>query len=82
MDAINEYLGNPLTLSDDELCQNAKRLAQGDWNFELVKDDLVIPGRTYATNASGHPIKFNRQDLKTAAKVLMTLVFGLTQLSC
>ncbi|KAI5396796.1 hypothetical protein KIW84_062862 [Lathyrus oleraceus] len=51
------------------MCQYAKRLAQGDLNFELVKDDLVIPGRTYATNASGCPTKFNMHDLNTATKV-------------
>ncbi|KAI5426646.1 hypothetical protein KIW84_032175 [Lathyrus oleraceus] len=30
--------------------------------------------RTYVTNALGHPTKFNRWDLNTAAQVLMTLV--------
>ncbi|KAI5443134.1 hypothetical protein KIW84_011971 [Lathyrus oleraceus] len=66
--------GNPLTLPDDELCQYSKRLSQGDWNFELVKDTLVLPGRTYVTNASGRPIKFNTWDLNTSSQVLMTLV--------
>lgn len=40
----------------------------------IYKDVLVLLGRTYVTNASGHPKKFKRRDLNTAAKVLMTLV--------
>ncbi|KAL5057499.1 hypothetical protein RYX36_029103, partial [Vicia faba] len=73
-DAINEYLGNPLTLEDSELCQYAKRLARGYWKFELVKDALVLTCKTYETNTAGHPKKFFRQNLRTTASVLMTLV--------
>lgn len=34
----------------------------------------MLPGRTYVTNASGHPTKFNRRDLNIVSQVLMTLV--------
>lgn len=40
-DAINAYLGNPLTLEEGALCEYGKRLAKGNWNIELVKDALV-----------------------------------------
>ncbi|KAL5100181.1 hypothetical protein RYX36_004508 [Vicia faba] len=68
MDVINKYLGNPLTLEDGELCKYAKRLARGDWNFELVKDNFMLPGRTYETNALGCPTKFFRRDPKLMLK--------------
>lgn len=65
-DAINAYLGNPLTLEEGALCEYGKRLAKGNWNIELVKDALVMTGKSYKVNASGEPNNFLRKKLKTA----------------
>lgn len=74
-DAINVYLDNPLTLEDCVLCEYGKRLARGNWNIELVKETLVLTGKSYEVNDLGAPKKFLRKDLTTKAQVLMTLVF-------
>lgn len=73
-DAINTYLGNPLTLEDGMLCEYGKRLARGGWNIELVKDALVLPRKSYEVNAAGAPKNFLRKNLTMIAQVLMTLV--------
>lgn len=74
-DAISAYLGNPLTLEERARCEYVKSLARGNWNIELVKNALVMTGKSYEVNASGAPNKFLRKKLKTAARVMMTLVF-------
>ncbi|KAI5387041.1 hypothetical protein KIW84_073262 [Lathyrus oleraceus] len=56
VDIVSQYLDD-VRLSDHV-----------DRNFELVKNALVLPGRTYVTNASGHPTKFYRRDLHTTAQ--------------
>ncbi|KAI5414044.1 hypothetical protein KIW84_058256 [Lathyrus oleraceus] len=68
-DAINAYLGNPLTLEDGMLCEYGKRLAKGGWNIELVKDALVLPRKSYEVNVAGAPKNFLRKNLTMIAQV-------------
>ncbi|KAL5061022.1 hypothetical protein RYX36_032626 [Vicia faba] len=54
-DYINEYLGNPLTLSEGELDEYAKHLARDNWNLNLVTDTICSKGKSYETNVVGAP---------------------------
>lgn len=67
IDTINAYLGNPTTLEEGALCKYGKRLDKGNWNVELVKDALVMTGKSYEVNAYGVPKNFLRKKLKAAA---------------
>lgn len=35
--AISQYLGNPLTIGNDELCDYHAKLATGGWDLSLLK---------------------------------------------
>lgn len=73
-DAINAYLGNPLTLEDGALCEYEKRLDMGNWNIEMVKEKLVRAAKSYEVNVARALKNFLRKNLTTKAHVLMTLV--------
>ncbi|KAL5099382.1 hypothetical protein RYX36_003709 [Vicia faba] len=49
--AINAYLGNPITLQKGELYEYGKRLVRGIWNINMVTHALVFSGESYETNA-------------------------------
>ncbi|KAL5100365.1 hypothetical protein RYX36_004692 [Vicia faba] len=67
--AINEFLGNPYTLGDDELDDYHIQLAKGNWDFENLRATLCKRGHTYEVNVSGHLLRFSRKILKTNAQV-------------
>ncbi|KAL5076887.1 hypothetical protein RYX36_015871, partial [Vicia faba] len=56
---------------DGELCHYAKRITRGDWKFELVKDALVLPGKTYEINVIGRPKKLLMKNLRTTAQIAL-----------
>ncbi|MCI96521.1 hypothetical protein A2U01_0117821, partial [Trifolium medium] len=44
-DAINDYLGNPYELEDDDgLCPYGRLLARGNWNVQTMTEKLLMPG--------------------------------------
>ncbi|KAI5415093.1 hypothetical protein KIW84_040521 [Lathyrus oleraceus] len=71
---INDYIDNPLTLEEGEKCAYYKRVCRADWNIELIKEALILPGRSYVVNASGLLVKFLRKDMNVHAQVLMNLL--------
>ncbi|KAL5062187.1 hypothetical protein RYX36_023924, partial [Vicia faba] len=73
-EVISEYLGNTLTLEENDLCEYHQKLTSGNWDFEQVKRKVVLPGYTYELNVVGKPLKFLRKNLKKEAQVLMALV--------
>ncbi|KAL5053117.1 hypothetical protein RYX36_033799 [Vicia faba] len=72
--AINEFLGNPCTLDDDELDEYHIQLARGNWKFDHLRAKLCKREHTYEVNALGHLLKFQQKSLKAKAQVLMCVI--------
>jgi len=76
---INDFLGNPLQLDQDELCTYGM-LKRGT-NFTSLSntetsDLLCIPGRTYETNNNGKPLRIIRSSMTTLTQIWTSLLLS------
>ncbi|KAL5059908.1 hypothetical protein RYX36_031512 [Vicia faba] len=55
-DAINQSLGNPLTLQEGQKCSYYKMVDRKKWNYALVDVAQVILQEMHAIVFSGHPL--------------------------
>src|ERR1051325_1803709 len=69
--AINNFLGINWTAPEDQLDVYHEHLARGNWDFNMLRSKLCLSGHSYELNRAGQPLKFNRSNLKTSARVLM-----------
>lgn len=54
-DAINTYLGHPLTLADNIRCEYRAKEIANDWDLAAVSAHLCLEGRMYDLNDQGFP---------------------------
>jgi hypothetical protein len=66
-DALNNFLGNPLTLREGERCQYREKMATQEWDFNEVNEQLFLQGRSYLLNDQGLPKHWKREDLTLEA---------------
>ena len=75
-DAINDFLGNPLTLPESEeptvptLCPYGEKNRQGNWNFRKIEKDILLKDRRFIKNAAGKLQKALYADMNANASVV------------
>lgn len=76
--AINNFLGNPLTLAEGELCAYQKKLKLSlsgfsDWK---VADTLCIPNKTYEANDHGKALRIKRANMRTITQIWTSFILA------
>lgn len=67
-DMINAYLGHPLTLADNGLCEYRAKEMANDWDLPTVSAYLFLEGRTFDLNDQGFPKSWKRENLNLEAR--------------
>ena len=75
-DAINDFLGNPLTLPESEeptvptLCPDGEKNWEGNWIFRKIKKDILLKDRRFIKNVAGKLQKVLYADMNANASVV------------
>jgi len=75
-DAINDFLGKPLTLPESEeptvptLCPYGEKNRQGNWNFRKIEKDNLLKDRSFIKNVAGKLQKALYADMNGNASVV------------
>lgn len=75
-DAINSYLGNPLTLGESERCEYRTMESANRWNLEAVNATLCIRGKSFDLNDQGHPKSWKRENFNLGARAFLVLLLS------
>lgn len=75
-DAINAYLGHPLTLVDNGRCEYRAKEMANDWDLPTVIAHLCLEGRTFDLNDQGFPKSWKRENLNLEARAYLVLLLN------
>lgn len=75
-DAINSYLGNPLTLGENERCEYRTQKLANVWDLPTVSATLCLKGKTFDLNDQGLPKSWKRENLNLEARVFLVLLLN------
>ena len=75
-DAINSYLGNPLTLGENERCEYRTQELANVWDLQAVNATLCLKGKSFDLNDQGHPKSWKRENLNLGARAFLVLLLS------
>jgi hypothetical protein len=75
-DAINTYLGHPLTLAGNMRCEYRAKETANDWDLAAVSAHLCLEGRTYDLNDQGFAKSWKRENLNLEARAYLVLLLN------
>lgn len=71
--AINKFLGDPLTLGNGEKYEYETKTRENTWDLEEVSACLCLEGKKYLVNGKRHPKCWKREDLKFPVRALLVI---------
>lgn len=75
-DSINSYLGNPLTLGENERCEYRTQELANVWDLQAVNATLCLKGKSFDLNDQGHPKSWKRENLNLGARAFLVLLLS------
>lgn len=75
-DAINTYLGHPLTLAGNMRCEYRAKETANDWDLAAVNAHPCLEGRTYDLNDQGFAKSWKRENLNLEAWAYLVLLLN------
>ena len=77
VDALGQFLGDPLVLEEGQQCEFGQRRNKADgFDEEVIAQLLCTPGQDFARTATGRRVRIMRTSMTTLTQTWMTLLLS------